>query len=156
MLSRSGAWLDGSSPVDSAAYQQFTSWVAAGYESAGASLVDRAELDRSTQLDDIHEFRNRMVDLHFAHLFGFAFIFISHQTCVFSLLVFSVSAHPVVLLRRTFYDRFCHRALRELDADAAYEARAGPMRGFMQGVAEWGDRENAIDAAAAAVSAPSQ
>lgn len=49
MLSRAGAWLDGSSPVDSAAYQQFTSWVASGYESAGAagSPVDRAELDRS-------------------------------------------------------------------------------------------------------------
>ncbi len=72
---------------------------------------------------------------------------------------FPVSVSPVVLLRRTFYDRFCHRALRELDADAAYEARAGPMRGFMQWVAEWCDRENAVDAAAAAtvsMSAPSE
>jgi hypothetical protein len=60
MLSRAGAWLDGSNPVDSAAYQQFTSWVASGYELAGASLVDRAELDRSTQLNGSHAFRIRI------------------------------------------------------------------------------------------------
>ena len=65
-------------------------------------------------------------------------------------LVLSFFWRAGVLLRRTFYDRFCHRALRELDADAAYEARAGPMRGFMQWVAEWCDRENASGAAAAA------
>jgi hypothetical protein len=149
MLSRAGAWLDGSSPVDSAAYQQFTSWVAAGYESAGASLVDRAELDRSYACLRI------LTGSRFCFSVCFALHALSLRLNML-FLVFSFFGRAVVLLRRTFYDRFCHRALRELDADAAYEARAGPMRGFMQWVAEWCDRENASDAAAAAASSQGQ
>lgn len=54
----------------------------------------------------------------------------------------------MVLLRKEFYERFCRRALKELDEDEANGAEPKPgMRVFMEWVVNWLDREAAVQAA---------
>lgn len=61
------------------------------------------------------------------------------------MLVDREALHRMVLLRRQFYDRFCRRAIKELDAEVNQEKvnEMAPMRTFMQWVVDWLDREEA-------------